>query len=108
MSLKMLIPFKVNLIPFFLDVSMFTLKLVIAHTEVKTSRTKKRATPSTNCGVSSVTSVLFQNDYTIISAGAADGYEILAWILPDTPVKCFEFYFRNIHIWDLRKNYTGI
>ncbi|KAI9558620.1 hypothetical protein GHT06_015408 [Daphnia sinensis] len=56
-----------------------------ALTEVKTSRTKKRATPSTTSGVSSVTSVLFQNDYTLISAGAADG---------------------NIHVWDLRKNYT--
>lgn len=56
-----------------------------AVTEVKTSRTKKRATPSTTSGVSSVTSVLFQNDYTLISAGAADG---------------------NIHVWDLRKNYT--
>nr|CAH0108023.1 unnamed protein product [Daphnia galeata] len=53
-------------------------------TEVKTSRTKKRTTPST-CVSSSVTSVLFQNDHTLFSAGAADG---------------------NIHIWDLRKNYT--
>ncbi|XP_046647558.1 protein lethal(2)denticleless-like isoform X3 [Daphnia pulicaria] len=57
---------------------------VQAFTEVKTSRTKKRTTPSTS-GVSSVTSVLFQNDYTLLSAGAADG---------------------NIHVWDLRKNYT--
>ncbi|XP_046459650.1 protein lethal(2)denticleless-like isoform X1 [Daphnia pulex] len=57
---------------------------VQAFTEVKTSRTKKRTTPSAS-GVSSVTSVLFQNDYTLLSAGAADG---------------------NIHVWDLRKNYT--
>jgi hypothetical protein len=43
---------------------------------VKTSRTKKRTTPST-CVSSSVTSVLFQNDHTLFSAGAADGYVIV-------------------------------
>lgn len=73
MLLKMLILFKVN---FYACCNLdFIIIFIVcsAFTEVKTSRTKKRTTPSTS-GVSSVTSVLFQNDYTLLSAGAADGY----------------------------------
>jgi len=52
--------------------------------DVRSSRSKRKPS-STLCAVNSVTNVVFQNENTLLSTGAADG---------------------NIHVWDLRKNYT--
>lgn len=40
--------------------------------EVRTSRTKRKPS-ATLCAVNSVTNVVFQNEYTLLSTGAADG-----------------------------------
>ncbi len=51
---------------------------------MKSSRTKKRTTPS-GAVSNSVTAVVFQTDNTLISSGAADGY-----------VNSFSFFVNNI------------
>ena len=40
--------------------------------DVKSSRSKRKPN-STICAVNSVTNVVFQNDFTLLSTGAADG-----------------------------------
>ena len=42
---------------------------------MKSSRSKRKQS-SSGCAVNSVTNVLFQNDHTLISTGAADGYNV--------------------------------
>lgn len=102
----------------------------LASTGLKSSRTKKKATPGGST-VNSVTAVLFQSDTTLLSSGASDRYEItnhyfdgpvglaillLAQLFPKTVKNhriCLLILFvfllcsSNIHIWDLRKNYTA-
>ena len=46
--------------------------IILAVTDLKSSRTKKKTTPSGQA-VNSVTSVLFQTDTTLISSGASNG-----------------------------------
>lgn len=41
-------------------------------TDVRSSRSKKKITP-TSSGANSVTSVMFQSDCNLVTAGAADG-----------------------------------
>lgn len=48
--------------------------VVIATTEAKTPRSKKKSTPKGGVVNNSVTAVLFQNEYTLLSAGDCDGY----------------------------------
>ncbi len=68
----------------------FSLKV---STEVKSSRSKKKATPSGLSAVSSVTAVLFQNDYTLLSAGAADGYLVILDCFIKFVVLVMKFFF---------------
>ena len=47
---------------------------IVATTEAKTPRSKKKATPKGGAVNNSITAVLFQNDNTLLSAGDCDGY----------------------------------